>query len=55
MCPDVLKNIGAKMFISPRLVFLIKYYDFHQYYKEYEFAQAAELIVNLLDSKITPE
>lgn len=55
MCHDVLSNIGAKMFISPRLVFLVKYFDFHEYYKCGEFPQAAELLVNLLDSKITPE
>lgn len=55
LCPDLLGNVGAKMFISPRLVFLVKYFDFHEYYKSREFPQAAELLVNLLDSKITPE
>lgn len=55
LCHDMLANIGAKMFLSPRLVFLVKYFDFHEYYKCREFPQAAELLVNLLDSKITPE
>lgn len=55
LCPDILSNIGAKMFVSPRLVFLIKYYDFHHFYKMREFIPAAKLLVNLLDSKITPE
>lgn len=55
LCPDVIANIGPKMFISPRLVFLVKYFDFHQYYQCGEFPQASELLINLLDSKITPE
>ncbi|XP_055920799.1 nuclear pore complex protein Nup75 [Eupeodes corollae] len=55
ICPDVIANIGAKMFISPRLVFLVKYFDFYQFYRRKDFLPAAELLVNLLDSKITPE
>lgn len=47
-------NIGARMFISPRLVFLVKYSDFHGYHKQKQYAQAAELLINLLDSKIAP-
>lgn len=54
-CPEILDKIKEKMFISPRLVFLIKFFDFHQYYERTEFPQAAELLVNLLESKITPE
>lgn len=54
-CPEILENIGEKMFISPRLVFLIKFFDFNQYCEREEYPQAAELLVNLLDSKITPE
>lgn len=54
LCEDVIANIGAKMFCSPRLIFLVKYYDFRQFFLERSFAQAAELLVNLLDSKITP-
>ncbi|GAB0090027.1 Nuclear pore complex protein Nup85 [Sergentomyia squamirostris] len=53
--PEVLSQIGSRMFVSPRLVFLVKYYDFHQFYKRKEFPQAAELLINLLDSRITPE
>lgn len=55
LSPDVIANIGAKMFISPRLVFLVKYFDFYQFYRKRDFLPAAELLVNLLDSKITPE
>ncbi|XP_055377669.1 nuclear pore complex protein Nup75 [Condylostylus longicornis] len=55
LCPDVVANVGAKMFVSPRLVFLVKYFEFHQHYQRKEFIQAAELLVNLLDSQITPE
>ncbi|KAG5675136.1 hypothetical protein PVAND_005065 [Polypedilum vanderplanki] len=52
---DLLANIGAKMFIAPRLLFLVKYFDFHQFYQARAFSQAAELLINLLDSKIIPE
>lgn len=54
LCEDVLNSVGAKMFLCPRLVFLVKYYDFQQYYKENAFSQAGEQLINLLDSKITP-
>ncbi|CRK94771.1 CLUMA_CG008265, isoform A [Clunio marinus] len=52
---DLLAHVGAKMFISPRLLFLVKYFDFHRYFSSRALAQAAELLVNLLDSKIIPE
>lgn len=55
MHKDILAHVGAKMFIAPRLLFLIKYFDFHRFYSARAFAQAAELLVNLLDSKIIPE
>lgn len=55
MNKDLLSNIGTKMFIAPRLLFLVKYFDFYQFYCAKAFAQAAELLVNLLDSKIIPE
>lgn len=55
LCPDIIANIGAKMFISPRLVFLVKYFDFYQFYRKRDFLPAAELLINLLESKITPE
>lgn len=55
MHKDLLAHIGAKMFIAPRLLFLIKYFDFHRFYSARAFAQAAELLVSLLDSKIIPE
>ena len=55
LCPDILGHIGPKMLVSPRLVFLAKYFEFHEHYKSGEFPQAAELLVSLLDSKIAPE
>jgi len=55
MHQDLLSHVGAKMFIAPRLLFLIKYFDFHRFYSARAFPQAAELLVNLLDSKIIPE
>lgn len=42
------------MFISPRLVFLVKYCDFQNYHRTQKYAAAAELLINLLDSKIAP-
>lgn len=54
LCPDTLANIGSRMLVCPRLMFLIKYYDFHQFYRERAFSQAGEILVNLLDSNVTP-
>lgn len=54
LCHDVISKAGPKMFISPRLVFLAKYFDFQNFYRNKQFPQAAELLVNLLDSKIAP-
>lgn len=42
------------MFISPRLVFLVKYCDFQNFYQTQQYTAAAELLINLLDSKIAP-
>jgi nuclear pore complex protein Nup85 len=52
---DVLANFGAKMFAAPRLLFLIKYFDFYQFYVAHAYSQAAELLISLLESKIIPE
>lgn len=54
LCEDVIRHVGAKMFISPRLVFLVKYSDFHNFHRTQQYAAAAELLINLLDSKIAP-
>lgn len=54
LCHDVISKAGAKMFISPRLVFLAKYFDFQSFFRNDQYPQAAELLVNLLDSKIAP-
>ncbi|XP_030379177.1 nuclear pore complex protein Nup75-like [Scaptodrosophila lebanonensis] len=54
LCKDVITYIGARMFISPRLVFLCKYFEFYELYRKRDFLPAAELLINLLDSKITP-
>ncbi|TDG51084.1 hypothetical protein AWZ03_002447 [Drosophila navojoa] len=55
LCPDVITSIGARMFVSPRLVFLTKYFEFYEFYRERDFLSGAELLVNLLASKITPD
>lgn len=55
LCSETIANIGSRMLVCPRLMFLIKYYDFHQFYRERAFSQAGEILINLLDSKITPQ
>lgn len=42
------------MFVSPRLVFLVKYCDFQNYHQAQQYGAAAELLINLLESKIAP-
>lgn len=42
------------MFISPRLVFLVKYCDFQNFHQAQQYGAAAELLINLLESKIAP-
>ncbi|KAH8252807.1 hypothetical protein KR032_001916, partial [Drosophila birchii] len=54
LCADTLAYIGGRMFVSPRLVFLTKYHEFYQFYHNRDFLVACELLVNLLESKITP-
>lgn len=55
LCPDVITSIGARMFVSPRLVFLSKYFEFYEFYRQRDFLSGAELLINLLASKITPD
>ncbi|XP_034478529.1 nuclear pore complex protein Nup75 [Drosophila innubila] len=55
LCQDVITSIGARMFVSPRLVFLSKYYEFYDFYRQRDFLSGAELLINLLASKITPD
>lgn len=55
LCPDVITSIGARMFVSPRLVFLSKYFEFYELYRQRDFLSGAELLINLLASKITPD
>lgn len=54
LCEDVIRYVGARMFVSPRLVFLVKYCDFQNYHRTQQYSAAAELLINLLDSKIAP-
>ncbi|XP_022228902.2 nuclear pore complex protein Nup75 [Drosophila obscura] len=55
LCPDVIISLGSRMFVSPRLVFLSKYFEFYELYRNRDFLSAVELLVNLLNSKITPD
>uniref|UniRef100_A0A1A9URF0 Nuclear pore complex protein Nup85 n=1 Tax=Glossina austeni TaxID=7395 RepID=A0A1A9URF0_GLOAU len=54
LCPDVIANKGARMFISPRLVFLAKHFDFYQFYRKDDFLSATVLLLNILESEIIP-
>ncbi|XP_060653563.1 nuclear pore complex protein Nup75 [Drosophila nasuta] len=55
LCQDVITSIGGRMFLSPRLVFLSKYYEFYEFYRQRDFLSGAELLINLLASRITPD
>ncbi|KAH8355279.1 hypothetical protein KR093_010332, partial [Drosophila rubida] len=55
LCQDVITSIGGRMFVSPRLVFLSKYYEFYEFYRQRDFLSGAELLINLLASRITPD
>ncbi|KFB35616.1 AGAP012362-PA-like protein [Anopheles sinensis] len=54
LCEKMIANLGQKIFISSQLVFLKKYYDFRLLYRKQEYAQAAELLISLMDSNIVP-
>lgn len=54
-CEDILASIELKMFISPRLVFLVEYYDFHKLYVNKKYYEATERLINMLDPKLTPD
>lgn len=52
---DVIVNIGDAMTLSDRLIFLCKYYEFHQLRKNAQFRSAAKILVDMLASNATPE
>ncbi|XP_053669661.1 nuclear pore complex protein Nup75 [Anopheles nili] len=54
LCEKHIAHLGSKVFVSSRLVFLKKYYDFRKFYREQAYSNAAELLVSLMDSKIMP-
>ncbi|KAH8280600.1 hypothetical protein KR018_012058, partial [Drosophila ironensis] len=55
LCPDTISSVGGRMFLAPRLVFLSKYFEFYEFYRHRDFLAASELLINLLQSKITPD
>lgn len=55
LCQDILSSIGAKIFLSPRLLFLVKYNEFHKCFQEKFLREAAELLISLMQSKNTPD
>ncbi|XP_034942679.1 nuclear pore complex protein Nup85 [Chelonus insularis] len=54
-CEDLLENLGAYMLTSDRLTFLGKYCEFHQMYVMEEFSEAAQLLISLITSNLTPK
>ncbi|KAF6209845.1 hypothetical protein GE061_015597 [Apolygus lucorum] len=54
-CASVLENLGQSTLISPRLTFLAKYCEFHSLYENGGVKEAAELLVRLLESKVSPK
>ncbi|KAB0793485.1 hypothetical protein PPYR_13105 [Photinus pyralis] len=51
---DLLDNLGSSMLISDRLIFLGKYFEFHKEYRLKNYKEAANILISLLASKLTP-
>ena len=51
---DVLATLGPNMLTSDKLTFVAKYYEFHQLRNANHLEQAAELLISLISSKISP-
>lgn len=52
---DLLDNLGSSMLISDRLIFLGKYFEFHKEYRLKNYKEAANILISLLASKLTPK
>lgn len=52
---DLLDNLGASILASDTLIFLGKYCEFHKVYQMGDLKEAADIIVSLISSKITPK
>ncbi|XP_014941556.1 nuclear pore complex protein Nup85 isoform X2 [Acinonyx jubatus] len=51
---DLIDNLGPAMMLSDRLTFLGKYREFHRFYGEKRFCDAASLLLSLMTSQIAP-
>ncbi|KAM3864182.1 nuclear pore complex protein Nup85 [Diretmus argenteus] len=51
---DLIDNLGSAMLLSDRLTFLGKYREFHKFYGEKRFTEAAKLLLSLMTAKIAP-
>ncbi|XP_072299547.1 nuclear pore complex protein Nup85 [Eucyclogobius newberryi] len=51
---DLIDNLGPAMLLSDRLTFLGKYREFHKFYGEKRFTEAAKLLLSLMTAKIAP-
>ncbi|KAI2811905.1 Nucleoporin nup85 [Blomia tropicalis] len=52
---DMIANIGNAIVISERLIFLCKYYEFHQLQKQGQHSAAATILVDMLASNAIPQ
>lgn len=51
---DLINSLGSHMLKSDRLTFLAKYYEFHQLVENKKVSEAFDLLISLIESKISP-
>lgn len=51
---DLIESLGSNMLKSDRLTFLAKYYEFHQLVESKQVSEAFNLLISLIESKISP-
>lgn len=51
---DLINSLGSHMLKSDRLTFLAKYYEFHQLVQGKQVSEAFDLLISLIESKISP-
>ena len=52
---DLLNNLGSAMLSSDKLIFLAKYCEYHRLRANQKFQEAANILMTLISSKITPK
>ncbi|CAB0013195.1 unnamed protein product, partial [Nesidiocoris tenuis] len=54
-CVKFIDNLGRSVLLNPRLTFLSKYCEFQTLYENKSWEAAAELLVRLIESKVSPK